>query len=60
MEVQLRKSGIKISSTSKANLSWAFIDIKKILNKHFTGEYILLFPFCSKNIKKRNGLIFKN
>ncbi len=59
MEVQLRKSGIKISSTSKANLSWAFIDIKKILNKHFTGEYILLFPFCSKKHQKKKWPYFQ-
>ena len=59
MEVQLRKSGIKISSTSKANLSWAFIDIKKILNKHFSGEYILLFPFCSKKHQKKKWPYFQ-
>ena len=48
MEIQLKKSGIKTSNTKKANLSWAFTDIKNLTNRLFKGNYILIFPFCSK------------
>ena len=51
--------GLKILNTSKSNLSWAFAHIKKILNKHYTGEYILLFPFCSKKHQKKKWPYFQ-
>ena len=54
MEIQLRKSGVKTVNTKKANLSWAFTDIKNLTNRFFKGNYILIFPFCSKkHIKKK-------
>ena len=54
MEIQLRKSGVKTLNTKKANLSWALTDIKNLTNRFFKGNYILIFPFCSKkHIKKK-------
>ena len=54
MEVQLKKSGVKTVNTKKANLSWALTDIKNLTNRFFKGNYILIFPFCSKkHIKKK-------
>ena len=53
MEIQLKKSGIKTSNTKKANLSWAFTDIKNLTNRLFKGNYILIFPFCSAKLVKK-------
>ena len=54
MKIQLEKSGVKISKINNINLSWAFTNINKILNQHTSGEYILIFPFCSeKHLKKK-------
>ncbi len=53
MEVQLKKSGIKIKNIKNINLSWALTDIQNITNHYFEKKYILVFPFCSaKNQQK--------
>jgi len=59
MEIQLKKSGIKTIHTKKATLSWAFTDIKNLINHYFTGNYILIFPFCSKKHKKKMWPYFR-
>ena len=48
MKIQLEKSEVKTNKIDNIDLSWAFTDINKILNQHTSGEYILIFPFCSK------------
>ena len=60
MEIQLRKSGIKIRKTKKSDLSWAFLDIEKIIKKHTDKEYILIFPFCSKKLPQKKWPFFKD
>ena len=54
MEIQLKKSGIKIENIKKSNLNWAVTNIRHITKNYFNKKYILLFPFCSpKLIKKK-------
>ena len=54
MEIQLSKSGIKTKFTKNIDLTWTYSDIKRLLKKYTNGEYILLFPFCSKrHLNKR-------
>jgi ADP-heptose:LPS heptosyltransferase len=54
MEIQLKKSGIKIKNIKKSNLNWSVINIRDITKKYFNGKYILIFPFCSaKLIEKK-------
>ncbi len=54
MEIQLSKSGIKTKFTKNIDLTWTHSDIKRLLKKYTNGEYILLFPFCSKrHLNKR-------
>jgi len=48
MEIQLKKSGIKTNNVNKANLSWSFVDIEKVIKQYTSQAYILIFPFCSK------------
>ena len=56
---QLEKSGVKINSVKKSNLAWAVTDIKKKLNQITTGEYILVFPFCSKKHQNKKWPNYK-
>ena len=48
MEKQLKKSDIIIKNTKKINLTWSIKDISRNLKQYTNGEYILIFPFCSK------------
>ena len=46
MEIQLQKSGIKTIKIKNVDLSWAIVDVEKIIKQHTSKEYILIFPFC--------------
>ena len=58
MEKQLKKGNIKINNIKNLDLSWAIKDISRNLKQYTNGEYILVFPFCSKKHEQKNGLIF--
>ena len=60
MELQLKKSGVDTQYVKNVDLSWAKIDISRLIKQYSNGEYILLFPFCSKNFLKKSGHILKN
>ena len=54
IEIQLKKSNVKTYYTQNIDLSWAILDIKRMLKQYTNSEYILIFPFCSKkHIKKK-------
>ena len=48
IEKQLKKSNIKIKNTKDINLTWCIKDISRNLKQYTNGDYILIFPFCSK------------
>ena len=48
MERQLKKSNVLIKNTQAINLNWSIKDISRNLKQYTNGEYVLLFPFCSK------------
>ena len=48
MEKQLKKSSIKVKNTKTIDLTWSIKDISRSLKQYTNGEYILVFPFCSK------------
>ena len=52
-KIQLNSSNIKTNYTLKPNLSWACINIDKIVNKYFGKKFILLFPFCSPKLSHK-------
>lgn len=60
MMIQLKKSGIKIKNTNNINLAWAFTNIQRIIKQHTNGEYILIFPFCSKKHKNKKWPYYKD
>ena len=54
MEIQLKKSGVKIENVKKSNLNWAVSNIRHITKDYINKKYILIFPFCSaKLIEKK-------
>ena len=50
MEIQLKKSGVKILNVKKSNLNWALVNIRNITKNYFNRKYILVFPFCSPKL----------
>ncbi len=59
MEIQLNKSGVKTDKIKKIDLSWSFVDIDKLVKNYTTGEYVLIFPFCSKKHSDKKWPFFK-
>ena len=52
-KIQLSKSNIDTSYSLKPDFSWAVINIEKIVNKYFFGNYVLIFPFCSPKLSHK-------
>jgi ADP-heptose:LPS heptosyltransferase len=59
MELQLKKSGIETEYTRNINIDWAIKDISRLIKQYANGEYILLFPFCSKKHQNKKWPYFK-
>ncbi len=59
MELQLKKSGVETQYVKNVDLSWAKIDISRLIKQYSNGEYILLFPFCSKKLPQKKWPYFK-
>tara|TARA_Y100000590_G_scaffold178348_1_gene203489 strand:- start:245 stop:1183 length:939 start_codon:yes stop_codon:yes gene_type:complete len=59
-EVQLNKSNVKTNYTIKPDFSWAIINVDKLVNQHFGGKFILIFPFCSPNLSHKKWPHFNN
>ena len=54
MEKQLKKSKVIIKNIQDINLTWSIKDISRNLKQYTNGDFVLLFPFCSKkNIQKK-------
>ena len=54
MEKQLKKSKVAIKNTQEIDLTWSIQDISRNLKQYTNGDFVLLFPFCSKkNIQKK-------
>ena len=59
MELQLKKSGIETEFTRNVNIEWAIKDVSRLIKQYANGEYILLFPFCSKKHQNKKWPYFK-
>ena len=59
MELQLKKSGIETQFTKNINLDWAIEDVSRLIKQYSNGDYILVFPFCSKKHKNKKWPYFK-
>jgi len=60
MEIQLNKSNIKTSYIKNLNLNWAIKDLSRMIRQFsLTGQYILIFPFCSKKHLNKKWPYFK-
>jgi len=58
MTKQLKKSNVIIKNTQAINLNWGIKDISRILKQYTNGEYILIFPFCSKKHENKKWPYF--
>ena len=58
IEKQLKKSNISIKNTKNIDLNWSIKDISRNLKQYTNGEYILVFPFCSKKHKQKKWPYF--
>ena len=59
-KIQLEHSNIKTNNTLKPDFSWAAEDVNKIINKYFEKKYIILFPFCSPNLRHKKWPYFND
>ena len=60
MKKQLEKSNVLIKNTQGINLNWSIKDISRNLKQYTNGDYVLLFPFCSKkNVQKKWPYFFE-
>ena len=48
LEKQLTKSNVNVEKTKNINLKWSIKDISRNLKQYTNGDFILVFPFCSK------------
>jgi ADP-heptose:LPS heptosyltransferase len=60
MQLQLQKSGITTNHTKNIDLSWAYEDLSRLLKQYTNGDYILIFPFCSKKHKNKKWPFFND
>ena len=58
MVKQLRKSKVTIKNTQDINLTWSIKDISRNLKQYTNGEFVLLFPFCSKKNSQKKWPYF--
>ena len=59
-KIQLESSNIKTRNVLTPNFSWAKGNVDKIINKYFSGKFILLFPFCSPQLSHKKWLYFND
>ena len=60
MELQLKKSNIPTKYTKDIDLNWAIEDLSRLIKQYANGEFILIFPFCSKKHPKKKWPFFKD
>ncbi len=60
MEIQLKNSNIVTKYLKDIDLSWCMRDISRNLKQYANGEYILIFPFCSKKHIQKKWPYFQN
>jgi ADP-heptose:LPS heptosyltransferase len=58
--IQLENSNVKTNYTLKPDFSWANVNVDKIVNQHFGGKFILLFPFCSPQLSHKKWPYFND
>ena len=59
MKEQLNKSGITTNRIKNIDLSWAFLDLRRLIRQYSNNKYILVFPFCSKKHDNKKWPYFK-
>ena len=59
-KIQLDNSNIKTKYSLRPDFSWASTKVDKIVNKYFSKNFILIFPFCSPQLTHKKWLHFNS
>ncbi len=60
MELQLKKINISTKYIKDIDLNWAKEDLSSLTKQFTNRDYILVFPFCSKNNQNKKWPFYKN
>ncbi len=60
MEIQLKKSNIPTKFVKNIDLSWAIKDMSRLIKQYSNGDYMLIFPFCSKKHVNKKWPFYKD
>ena len=60
MEIQLKKSNIPTKFIKNIDLSWALKDMSRLIKQYSNGDYMLIFPFCSKKHINKKWPFYKD
>ena len=60
MEIQLNKSNVPTKYIKDIDLDWAIQDLSRLIKQYANGEYVLIFPFCSKKHKNKKWPFYKD
>ena len=52
-KIQLENSNVQSNFTLQPDFSWACENIDQIINKYFKKKFIIIFPFCSPQLKHK-------
>lgn len=52
-KIQLDSSNVKTKYSLKPDFSWAVVNVDRIINRHFNKKFVLIFPFCSPQLKHK-------
>ena len=52
-KIQLDNSNVITNHTLKPDLTWASINVDRIVNQYFGKKFVLLFPFCSPQLSHK-------
>tara|TARA_B100001093_G_scaffold413403_1_gene403274 strand:- start:2444 stop:3376 length:933 start_codon:yes stop_codon:yes gene_type:complete len=60
MEIQLKKNNIPTKFIKNIDLSWAVKDMSRLIKQYSNGDYMLIFPFCSKKHVNKKWPFYKD
>jgi ADP-heptose:LPS heptosyltransferase len=60
MEIQLKKSNIPTKFVKNIDLNWAVKDMSRLIKQYSNGDYMLIFPFCSKKHVNKKWPFYKD
>ena len=60
MTYKLKKSNIPTKFVKNIDLNWAVKDMSRLIKQYSNGDYMLIFPFCSKKHVNKKWPFYKD